>query len=170
MFTHAHLHPLSFSQFSQWLHPMIFTNVHRCFTYWMVSKSCTCLNIINKFLTTIIPSIFWVPVHVQPNWFDSSAKRPGLNMGSTAEEITARHPQGSDDLPLLAPIHALVDVAEKVHLKGLKERQRTKPFYIPYIRYTSFEVGLAGRCLFCWGVGWKKCESRYWLWQELAVA
>ena len=41
MFTHAHLHPLSFSQFSQWLHPMFFTNVHRCFTYWMVSKSCT---------------------------------------------------------------------------------------------------------------------------------
>ena len=73
---------------------------------------------------------------------------------------------GSDDLPLLGPIHALVDVAEKVHLKGLKKREalKTKPWntYRPkWIRYTSFEVGLPGCCFFCWGVGWKKCERLF---------
>ena len=139
MFTDAHLHPLSFSQFSHWLHPMIFTNVHRCFTYWMVSKSCT-KRMLEHYITILN--------HYYPLHFLGTSSCPTqllrfFNLLSRPKKIKAHHQMGincrvkspkptskwgSDDLPLLAPIHALVDVAEKVHLKGLRGSEpRTKP-------------------------------------------
>ena len=93
-------------------------------------------------------------------------------LGSTWDQLPRKSPKptakwGSDDLPLLAPIHALVDVAEKVHLKGLKKRglinQALK--YIPseMNQIYQFWSGTTRLLFFLLGCGMKE------MWEPLLV-
>ena len=110
---------------------------HRCSSMFYILDGCEILHLHQKDARTLYNYItilnHYYPLHflgtsscpTQLLRFFNLLRPKGL--GSTWDQLPRKSPKptakwGSDDLPLLAPIHALVDVAEKVHLKGLKKR------------------------------------------------